>query len=88
MVAVACTAVRIGARHVKHASTTEGGDTVGGLSCGSQLSPGRGSAEMISDRRSDANSEFWSRASARTCCQRPKRGNLGGSAYSAGLGVR
>ena len=45
----------IGARHVEHAGTTEGGETVGGSSCGSQLSPGGGSAEMISDGCSDAN---------------------------------
>jgi hypothetical protein len=40
---------------VKHAGTTEGGETVGCSSCGSQLSPGGGSTEMISNRRSDAN---------------------------------
>jgi hypothetical protein len=40
---------------VKHACTTEGGETVGGSSCGSQLSSGGGWAEMISDRGSDAN---------------------------------
>ena len=55
IVAVACIGVRIGARHVKHAGTTEGGETVGGSSCGSELSPGGGSAEMISDGCSDAN---------------------------------
>ena len=40
---------------MEHAGTTEGGETVGGSSCGSQLSPGGRSAEMISDGCSDAN---------------------------------
>ena len=40
---------------MKHAGTTEGGETVGGSSGGSQLSPGGGSAEMISDGCTDAN---------------------------------
>jgi hypothetical protein len=40
---------------MKDASTTEGGETVGCPSSTSQLSPGRGSAEMISDGCSDAN---------------------------------
>ena len=55
IVAVACIVVAIGARHMEHAGTTEGGETVGGSSCGSQLSPGGRSAEMISDGRPDAN---------------------------------
>jgi hypothetical protein len=38
IVAVACIGVRL-ARHVKHAGTTEGRETVGGSSGGSQLSP-------------------------------------------------
>jgi hypothetical protein len=54
VVAVACVDVRL-ARHVKHAGTTEGGETVGGSSCGSQLGPSWGLAEMISDGCSDAN---------------------------------
>jgi hypothetical protein len=45
-------AIRCG---MQHAGTTEGGQTVGCSSCGSQLSPGGGSTEMISNRRSDAN---------------------------------
>jgi hypothetical protein len=51
MVPVAC----IGARHVKHVGTTEGGETVGGSSCGGELSTCGGSTEMISDGRSDAD---------------------------------
>jgi hypothetical protein len=68
----------IGARHMEHAGTTEGGETVGRSLCGSQLSPGGRSTEMIGDRRPDTNRRFSSRASARTCCQRPKRGDSGG----------
>ena len=41
--------VRIGARHVQHASPTEGGETVGGSSGGGELSSGGGSTKMISD---------------------------------------
>ena len=55
IVAVACIVFGIGARHMEHAGPTEGGETVGCSSCGSQLSPGGRSAEMISNRRSDAN---------------------------------
>ena len=33
--------------HAQPARTTEGGESVGGSSCGSQLSPGRCAAEMI-----------------------------------------
>jgi hypothetical protein len=51
----ACIGVRIGARHMEHAGMTEGGETMGGSSCGSQLSPGGCSTEMISDGRSNAN---------------------------------
>ena len=40
MVAIACIVVAIGARHMEHAGPTEGGETVGRSSCGSQLSPG------------------------------------------------
>jgi hypothetical protein len=35
--AVGCVAVRIGARHMKHAGTTEGREAVGGSSGSSQL---------------------------------------------------
>jgi hypothetical protein len=35
--------------------TTQSGETVGGSSCGGELSPGRGTTEMINDRRPDAN---------------------------------
>ena len=58
MVAIACIGVRLRTRHMKHAGTTEGGETVGGSSCGSQLSPGGGSTEMISDGRLDAMRGF------------------------------
>jgi hypothetical protein len=54
MVAIACIVVA-GARHVEHAGTTEGGETVGSASCSSQLSPGGRSTEMISDGSPDAN---------------------------------
>jgi hypothetical protein len=40
---------------MEHAGMTEGGETMGGSSCGSQLSPGGCSTEMISDGRSNAN---------------------------------
>jgi hypothetical protein len=55
--AVACIGFPIGTRHMKRAGTTEGGETVGGTSCGGQLSPGGRSAQMISDGCSDANSK-------------------------------
>jgi hypothetical protein len=55
--AVACIGVAIGTRHMKRASTTEGDQTVGGTSCGGELSPGGRSAQMISDGCSDANSK-------------------------------
>ena len=77
MVALACIVVAIGARHMEHAGTTEGGEAVGGSSCGSQLSPGGRSAEMISDRRPDANDKILVKRFGETCCQRPKRGDLG-----------
>jgi hypothetical protein len=53
MVAIACIVVAIGARHMEHAGTTDSSKTMGGPSCGSQLSTGGRSAEMISDGRSD-----------------------------------
>jgi hypothetical protein len=49
IVAIACIRLRIGSRHMKHASTVKGGETVGGSSRCGELSPGGGSAEMISD---------------------------------------
>ena len=49
LVAVACIGVRIGARNMKYTGTTESGETVGGSSCGGELSPGRQSTKMISD---------------------------------------
>jgi hypothetical protein len=55
VVAIACIVVTIGARHMEHTGMTESSKTVGGSSCGSQLSPGGRSIEMISDRRSDTN---------------------------------
>ena len=55
IVAVACIGLPIGARHVEHACMTQRSETVGGSSGGSQLSPGRGSAEMINDGGPDAN---------------------------------
>ena len=55
IVAIACIGVRLGARHVKHAGTTEGGETVGGSSGSGELSSGGRSTEMISDGCADAN---------------------------------
>jgi hypothetical protein len=54
IVAVAYIGVHL-ARHVKHAGTTEGGETVGGSLCGGELSACRGPSEMISDCRSDTS---------------------------------
>jgi hypothetical protein len=56
--AIACNGVRIGARRMEHAGTTQRGETVGESTCGGQLSPGGGSTEMISDRRTDADREI------------------------------
>jgi hypothetical protein len=53
--AITCIGVRVGARHVINAGTVERGETVGGPSGSSQLSPGRGSTEMINDGCSDSN---------------------------------
>jgi hypothetical protein len=55
MVAIACIGVAVGARHVEHPGTTEGGETVGGSSCSSQLGTGGRSAEMISDGCTNTN---------------------------------
>jgi hypothetical protein len=52
---VACIGVAIRSRHVQHAGTTQGRESVGGPSCSGELSAGWDSAEMISDGRSDAN---------------------------------
>ena len=57
IVTVACMGIRVRSRHVKHASTVEGGETVGGSSSSGQLGPGGCSAEMISDGCSYANRE-------------------------------
>ena len=43
------------ARNLGYADPTEGGEPMGGSSCNNKLSPGRGSTEMISDGRTDAN---------------------------------
>jgi hypothetical protein len=61
MVAVACIGVRISARHLKHFGTTEGGETVGGSSCGEMSAkaslvipdPDWASFEKISPRGSE-----------------------------------
>ena len=50
------------ARHIEHAGKTEGSEAVGGSSCGSQLSPGGCSTEMISDGCTDANGMVLVRA--------------------------
>jgi hypothetical protein len=77
---VACIGFPIGARHMEHTGMTERGETVGGSPRGSQLITSGGSTKMISDGCTDADREVWSSASARTCCQRPNRGELGGRA--------
>ncbi len=53
--AIAHIGVRIGARHVKHAGTTERRETVGCSPGSRQLSPCGRSTEMISNGRSNAN---------------------------------
>jgi hypothetical protein len=53
--AVAYTGISIGPRHVQHPGKTYGGQPVGSSSSSVQLRAGRGSAEMISDGRTDAD---------------------------------
>jgi len=53
--AVTCIVIGTGARHVEDTGTTQLGETVGGSSCGGELSSGWGSAEMISNGGSYAN---------------------------------
>jgi hypothetical protein len=53
--AIACMIVGVGTRHVIHTGPAEGGETVGGSSASSELSPGRGSTEMISHGCTDTN---------------------------------
>jgi hypothetical protein len=55
--AITCIGVRVRPRHVEHTGKTEGGETVGGSSRSSELSPGGGSTEMISDGCTDTNRE-------------------------------
>ena len=76
MVAVACISVRIGTGHVEHAGTTESGKTVGCSSCGNKLSPGRRSAEMISDRCLGANGEVLVKGVAENLLPTPQAGGL------------
>jgi hypothetical protein len=52
---VACNGVRIGAWHMKDTGTTESGKTVGGSSCGGELSSTGSSTKMISNGCSYAN---------------------------------
>ena len=54
IVAIPSIGIRIRARHVNHAGTTGGGETVCGSSCGRDFSTVRDSTEMISNSRSDA----------------------------------
>jgi hypothetical protein len=79
IVAITYIGVRLGARHMEQ-NGHESSKAVGGPSGSSQLSPGGRSAEMISYGRTNANREVLISASARTCCQRPRRGDLGGRA--------
>jgi hypothetical protein len=53
--AIACMIVGIGARHVKRSGTARCGPTVRGSSSSIEFSPGRDSAEMISDGCPDTN---------------------------------
>jgi hypothetical protein len=53
--AVACIVVCIGAWHMKHTGTTESGKTMGGSSCGGELSSAGSSTKMISDGSTDAD---------------------------------
>jgi len=52
---VARTGVHVRTRQMKHAGTTGGGETVRSSAGSGELSTGRSSTEMISDRRSDTN---------------------------------
>ena len=52
---IACIGVRIGTPHMKHVGPAQASETVGGSSRSSQLSPGGGSTEMISDGCPDPN---------------------------------
>jgi hypothetical protein len=54
VVAVARTCVRVGTRHMKHAGTTGGGETVRSSSGSGELGSVRGTSEMIGDGCSDA----------------------------------
>jgi hypothetical protein len=69
--AIAGIGVRVGARHVNHAGTTQGTKTVGGSPGSRQLSTSGRSSEMISDGARTPMARFSSSASVRTCCQRP-----------------
>jgi len=55
IVAITGAGVRIRTGHMQHADPHERGETLGGSPCGGELSTGRGSTEMISDRRPNAN---------------------------------
>jgi hypothetical protein len=55
IVAIAYIGVRIRTRDVKHAGTAQPNEATSRWSGSSEFSPGGGSAEMISDRCSDAN---------------------------------
>jgi hypothetical protein len=56
--AITCISVRIRTRHREHAGQTEVGETVGGSSCGGELSPGGCSTEMVSDGCTYADREI------------------------------
>jgi hypothetical protein len=81
IVAISCIGVCIAAQHMQHAGTTQGSETVGGSSCGSQLSTGGRSTEMINDGCPDPNRKVLVEGVGENCCQRPKRGDLGGRAF-------
>ena len=76
--AVACIGLRIRTRHVKHASPTESGETVGGSSCGGELSLGWGLDQDDQRQLLVLLSLRSCLASARTCCHRPSRDGFGG----------
>ena len=56
-----------------HAGTAGHCKTVGGSSSSSELGPGGNSAQMISNRCTNANRKVLIKRMARTCGQRPKR---------------
>jgi hypothetical protein len=63
-------------RHVQQLGTADGAETMGGSSCGSHLSPGRGSAKTISDGCAYANRKVLVKGINENLLQRPNRGDV------------